>query len=99
MEGLCIWTSHDLFKDHQEIAIELITRNRLTNSEYLSKSIGNSLREIRKKYLEAIERETSTWDVNEHRLKFILKLINKLSYFITMDEWVVKIYFHNPFLS
>ena len=76
-EGLRIWTSRDFFKQHPEIAIELISRNKLTDSEYLSKSIGNSLRDIRKKYPEAIEKETSKWDVNHHKIQFILKLINK----------------------
>lgn len=50
-EGLRIWTSRDFFKQHPEIAIELISRNKLTDSEYLSKSIGNSLRDIRKNIL------------------------------------------------
>ncbi|MBM7420409.1 MULTISPECIES: DNA alkylation repair protein [Chryseobacterium] len=76
-EGLRIWTSRDFFKQHPEIAIELISRNKLTDSEYLSKSIGNSLRDIRKKHPEAIEKETSKWDVNHHKIQFILKLINK----------------------
>ena len=62
-EGLRIWTSRNFFKQHPEIAIELISRNRLADSEYLSKSIGNSLRDIRKKYPEAIEKETSKWDI------------------------------------
>lgn len=76
-EGLRIWTSRDFFKQHPEIAIELISRNKLTDSEYLSKSIGNSLRDIRKKYPEAIEKEILKWDVNHHKIQFILKLINK----------------------
>lgn len=76
-EGLRIWTSRNFFKQHPEIAIELISRNRLTDSEYLSKSIGNSLRDIRKKYPEAIEKETSKWDINHHKIQLILKLINK----------------------
>lgn len=76
-EGLRIWTSRNFFKQHPEIAIELISRNRLTDSEYLSKSIGNSLRDIRKKYPKAIEKETSKWDINHHKIQLILKLINK----------------------
>lgn len=76
-EGLRIWTSRNFFKQHPEIAIELISRNRLADSEYLSKSIGNSLRDIRKKYPEAIEKETSKWDINHHKIQLILKLINK----------------------
>lgn len=76
-EGLRIWTSRNFFKQHPEIAIELISRNRWTDSEYLSKSIGNSLRDIRKKYPEAIEKETSKWDINHHKIQLILKLINK----------------------
>lgn len=76
-EGLRIWTSRNFFKQHPEIAIELISRNRLADSEYLSKSIGNSLRDIRKKYPEAIEKEISKWDINHHKIQLILKLINK----------------------
>lgn len=76
-EGLRIWTSRNFFKEHPEIAVEFISRNKLTDSEYLSKSIGNSLRDIRKKYPEVVEKEISKWDVNQHRIQFILKLINK----------------------
>ena len=48
-EGLRIWTSRPFFKDYPERAIELIASLKDDESEYVRKSVGNSLRDISKK--------------------------------------------------
>lgn len=58
-EGLRIWTNRDYFKENPKVAIELIASNKATDSEYLLKSIGNDLRDIKKKHPQEIENEIS----------------------------------------
>jgi hypothetical protein len=48
-EGLRIWTGRPYFKNHPELAIELISRHKASESEYLRRSVGNALRDISKK--------------------------------------------------
>lgn len=76
-EGLRIWTSRDFFRENPKTAIELISSNKRTESLYLRKSIGNALRGIKKKFPEEIREEISTWDKQDKKIEFILKLINK----------------------
>mgnify|MGYP001040628513 CR=1 FL=1 len=61
-EGLRIWTSRPYFKDNPEVAIQLIGEHKSSDSEYLRKSVGNSLRDISKKHDALIEKEISGWD-------------------------------------
>jgi len=72
-EGLRIWTGRPFFKDHPSVAIELISFNKSNDSEYLRKSVGNSLRDIAKKFPELVERETSTWDLTDDKIKLTFK--------------------------
>jgi hypothetical protein len=76
-EGLRIWTGRPYFDKHPDVAIRLISRHKDSDSEYLRKSVGNSLRDIGKKFPLLIERETSTWDVSDRRVAFTLKYVNK----------------------
>lgn len=64
-EGLRIWTGRPYFRDHPEIAIELLSQFRNDGSEYLRKSAGNALRDISKKHPEMVKRAVSTWNLDE----------------------------------
>ncbi len=76
IEGLRIWTSRPYFRENPKIAISLISGQRNNDSEYLRKSIGNSLRDIRKKHKQLVDEEISNWKINP-KIEFIKKLIEK----------------------
>jgi 3-methyladenine DNA glycosylase AlkC len=76
-EGLRIWTSREYFKTNPQVAIELISRHKLNESEYLRKSVGNSLRDISKKHKELVDNEISTWDLSNKLLHFTYKFVTK----------------------
>jgi len=77
IEGLRIWTSRAYFKENPEVAIRLIAQSRSDDSEYLRRSIGNSLRDIYKKHKDLINTEVSKWDLEDEKIVFIRKLIYK----------------------
>lgn len=77
IEGLRIWTSRPYFKENPTVAINLIGEHKEDESEYLRKSVGNSLRDIRKKNRELVDRETSGWNTTNPKIKFVKKLIEK----------------------
>lgn len=77
VEGLRIWTSRPYFKTYPETAIKLISKLRSTDSEYLRKSVGNALRDIRKKHPELVAQEVKTWDLSAAGVTFIYKLVMK----------------------
>lgn len=76
-EGLRVWTSRKYFKEHPEVAIELLSSHKNDESEYVRKSAGNSLRDISKKFPELIMRELSTWDLSSKEVKQVHKLAGK----------------------
>ncbi|PZU90083.1 MAG: DNA alkylation repair enzyme [Chryseobacterium sp.] len=76
-EGLRIWTGRPYFKTHPEIAIALISRHKASDSEYLRKSVGNSLRDISKKYGELVRMETSKWNLQDHKIAFTYDYVLK----------------------
>ncbi len=77
IEGLRIWTGRPYFKEYPEVAIRLISENRLHDNEYLRKSIGNSLRDIYKKHSDLVDKEVQNWDPDDKKIIFIKKLIYK----------------------
>lgn len=77
IEGLRIWTSRPYFKENPEVAIRLIAKYRSDDSEYLRRSIGNSLRDISKKHKVLVDSEVSNWNLADKRIMFIRKLIYK----------------------
>jgi len=77
IEGLRIWTSRPYFKENPTVAIQLIGEHKEEESEYLRKSVGNSLRDIRKKNKELVDWETSGWNTTNPKIKFVKKLIEK----------------------
>jgi len=74
IEGLRVWTGRPYFKEHPEVAVRLISAHRASESEYLRKSVGNSLRDIRKRYPDLVEKEVSGWDLSEPKVVFTAQL-------------------------
>lgn len=82
-EGLRIWTGRDYFKANPQLAIQLISQHKSNESEYLRKSVGNSLRDISKKHKELVEKELSTWDLSDKRIYFTYRFATKNKNIIT----------------
>ncbi|MEE1962934.1 DNA alkylation repair protein [Allomuricauda taeanensis] len=76
-EGLRIWTSRPYFKDNPKVAIKLISEHKGSDSEYLRKSVGNSLKDISKKHNDLIEEEISSWDLTDKKINFTYKYVTK----------------------
>ena len=76
-EGLRIWTGRPFFKTNPQEAIQLISQHKAHESEYLRKSVGNSLRDISKKYKELVEKEISTWDLSNKLIHFTYRYVTK----------------------
>ena len=77
-EGLRIWTSRPYFKENPNEAIRRIAALKDDSSEYVRKSVGNSLRDISKKFPELIKEELDCWDINSKDIKQVYKLASKL---------------------
>lgn len=77
IEGLRIWTNRPYFKEKPKLAIRLISEHRDNKSEYLRKSVANSLRDIKKKHSLLIEEEVSNWNLDNPLVLFVKKLIEK----------------------
>lgn len=73
IEGLRIWTSRPYFKTHPEAAIALIAAHRGDESEYLRKSVGNALRDIRRKHAALVDAEIAGWNTGDKRIAFTKK--------------------------
>lgn len=74
-EGLRIWTSRSYFKENPQVAIELISRNHSDESEYLRKSVGNALHDIRKKFPELVKSEIELWDLSNKYARYTQKIV------------------------
>jgi HEAT repeat protein len=77
-EGLRIWTGRPYFRDHPEVALQLLSRLRNDESEYVRKSVGNAVRDISKKHKELVKIELKHWDVANKRVAQTHKLASKL---------------------
>lgn len=78
IEGLRVWTSRPYFKDNPEKAIEIISCLKNDESEYVRKSVGNSLRDISKKFPDLIKSELLAWDTSSKQIKQVYNLAGKL---------------------
>jgi 3-methyladenine DNA glycosylase AlkC len=67
-EGLRIWTHRDYFKQHPEVAIELLSSLKADEHAYVRKSAGNALRDISRYHKDPVARELSGWDRNDKRI-------------------------------
>ena len=77
-EDLRIWTSRPYFKDNPDEAIKRIATLKEDSSEYVRKSVGNSLRDISKKFPELIKIELDSWKLESKEIKQVYKLASKL---------------------
>jgi 3-methyladenine DNA glycosylase AlkC len=48
-EGFRVWTSRPYFRDHPDIAVQLLSQLKDDDSEYVRRSVGNALRDISRK--------------------------------------------------
>jgi 3-methyladenine DNA glycosylase AlkC len=78
IEGLRIWIKRPYFKENPKKAIEIITKYKTDESEYVRKSVGNSLKDISKEYPELIKNEIRKWKIETRELKEVYKLASKL---------------------
>ncbi|OGO45226.1 MAG: hypothetical protein A2W37_03715 [Chloroflexi bacterium RBG_16_63_12] len=76
-EGLRIWTSHDYFRDHPPVAIQLLSQLRHDEGEYVRRSVGNALRDISRKHAALVRAELETWDVSDKRIAQTYQLASK----------------------
>ena len=76
-EGLRIWTAREYFREHPEVAIQLLSQLKADESEYVRKSVGNALRDISRKHKELIRAELQRWDLSNERVQQIYKLAGR----------------------
>ncbi len=76
-EGLRIWTSRPYFREQPALAIELLSRLKEDDSEYVRKSVGNALRDISRKHAELVRAEVVKWDRSNKRIAQTYKLASK----------------------
>ncbi|WP_192350454.1 DNA alkylation repair protein [Algoriphagus sp. Y33] len=76
-EGLRIWTGRPFFKTNPQVAIQLISQHKAHESEYLRRSVGNSLRDISKKHKVLVDNEILTWDLSNKLILFTYKFVTK----------------------
>ena len=93
-----ILTSRPYFKDNPDEAIKRIATLKEDSSEYVRKSVGNSLRDISKKFPELIKEKLDGWDINSKEIQKVYKLASK---FIKWQLSAIKLekdtinYFHS----
>lgn len=73
-EGLRIWTSRPYFKENPNVAIKILSDLKSDNSEYVRKSVGNSLKDISKKYPDLIKNEVAIWNLDTKEINQVYKL-------------------------
>ena len=76
-EGLRVWTARPYFRDHPEIATQLLSRLKDDESEYVRKSVGNALRDISKKHAELVKAELQKWDLSRRSVGQTYRLASK----------------------
>ena len=77
IEGLRIWTKRPYFENNPQEAIDIISKYKTDESEYVRKSVGNSLKDISKTYPELIKKELSKWKLDTKEIQQVYKLANK----------------------
>ena len=76
-EGLRVWTNRPYFRDHPDIAVQLLSQLKDDDSEYVRKSVGNALRDISRKHRELVRAELNQWDVSKKSVKQTYRLASK----------------------
>jgi 3-methyladenine DNA glycosylase AlkC len=78
IEGLRIWTKRPYFEDNPGETIKLLSKFKTDASEYVRKSVGNSLKDISKTYPELIKNELCKWKLETKEINQVYKLANKI---------------------
>lgn len=76
-EGLRIWTSRLYFKENPQEAIRRLAVLKEDSNEYVRKSVGNTLRDISRKFPELIKDELENWILESKEIKQVYKLASK----------------------
>lgn len=76
-EGLRIWTSRPYFREHPELAIQLLSNLRNDKSEYVRKSVGNALRDISRKHKDLVSTELAQWNLSDKNVQHVYKLASQ----------------------
>ena len=77
IEGLRIWTKRPFFEDNPQEAINIISKYKIDESEYVRKSVGNALKDISKAYPELIKIELCKWKLDTKEITQVYKLADK----------------------
>ncbi len=76
-EGLRIWTQRDYFKQHPDVAIQLLGSLKDDDHEYVRKSAGNALRDVSRFHKDLVQVELETWDISHKKIAYTYKLASK----------------------
>ena len=76
-EGLRIWTKKPYFEDNPQMAINILSKFKTDESEYVRKSVGNALKDISKIYPELVKKEIGKWKLDTKEIKQVYNLANK----------------------
>ena len=76
-EGLRIWTHRDYFKQHPDIAIQLLASLKDDDHEYVRKSAGNALRDVSRFHKDVVQAELETWDTSNKKVAYTYNLASK----------------------
>jgi 3-methyladenine DNA glycosylase AlkC len=77
IEGLRNWIKKPYFKDNPQEAIEILSRYKTDESEYVRRSVGNALKDISKTYPELIKNELNKWTFGTKEIELVHKLASK----------------------
>lgn len=76
-EGLRRWTSRPFFKENPSVAIQLLAELKNDQSEYVRKSVGNSIRDISRNYPDLVKNELDSWNLSSKGINQVYKLASK----------------------
>jgi 3-methyladenine DNA glycosylase AlkC len=77
-EGLRNWIKRPYFKDNPQETIQLLSKYKTDESEYVRKSVGNALKDISKVYPELVKKELNNWKLETKEIIQVYKLANKI---------------------
>jgi 3-methyladenine DNA glycosylase AlkD len=78
IEGLRNWIKRPYFKENPQEAIDILSKCKTDESEYVRKSVGNALKDIRKTYPELITKELKGWKLDRVEIIQVYKLATKI---------------------
>jgi 3-methyladenine DNA glycosylase AlkC len=79
-EGLRNWIKRPYFKDNPQETINLLSKYKIDESEYVRNSIGNALKDISKMYPELVKNEINKWKLETKEISQVYKLATKIMY-------------------